>query len=129
MSGWGKEWIIPNTNADQGWPEAKPMIEWPTEAVEDILKYDSGITPELKGWPNVGVAINEIKNLKSQGSNLVDSEAYLYFQCEGCSTILDPHTKSFKILQEQRVKEGWKCIWNTNGQGYKVFCVKCGNGK
>lgn len=63
--------------------------------------------------------------LKSQGSNLIDTEAYLYFQCDGCSNILDPHTKSFKTLQEKRVGAKWKVKWNLNGQGYKVYCETC----
>ena len=76
---------------------------------------------------NVGVALDEIKKLKKQGSNLVDAEAYLYFQCETCETVLDPHTKNFADLQQHRVDAGWKCVWNVNGLGYKVYCGKCSN--
>lgn len=70
--------------------------------------------------------VTKIAELKSQGSNLVDDQKYLYFQCEGCSEILDPQTKSFATLQEHRVNTGWKCIWNMSGMGYKVYCAKCG---
>lgn len=75
---------------------------------------------------NLRLIAHADKIIKSQGSNLVDSEAYLYFQCESCNEILDPHTKSFATLQEHRGKAGWKCVWNMSGMGYKVYCVKCG---
>lgn len=43
------------------------------------------------------------EKLKSQGSNLVDDQAYLYFQCEGCNDILDPQTKSFAKLRTVQI--------------------------
>lgn len=73
--------------------------------------------------------ITKVAKLKSQGSNLVDEQAYLYFQCDDCGEILDPHTKSFAKLQEHRVNSGWKCVWNLCGMGYKVYCIKCGESK
>lgn len=81
---------------------------------------------ELKVDTSSRLIAHNNKIFKTQGSNLVDEQAYLYFQCEGCSTILDPHTKSFAKLQEHRVNAGWKCVWNLSGMGYKVYCAECG---
>lgn len=82
--------------------------------------------PKIKTitWPKQATVNSS--TLKSQGSNLVDEQAYLYFQCEGCQEILDPHTKSFKTLQDKRAEAGWFVKWNTGGMGYKVYCAKCG---
>lgn len=127
---------------DDGWGKA-----W-SKTAEEILKHDSSVTPELKGlkdpekiysydwpipwlkYPQPSKTVIWLKGsqLKSQGSNLVDDQAYLYFQCESCQDILDPHTRSFKTLQDKRHEAGWKVVWNTNGLGYKVYCKKCGEG-
>lgn len=115
---WGSEWPV------------APIKGWPKNDPENTpLEEFSGVTPEMLGikpvtWPKEATANSA--TLKAQGSNLVDDQAYLYFQCEGCNEILDPHTKSFAKLQEHRVNAGWKCVWNMNGQGYKVYCAKCG---
>jgi hypothetical protein len=94
-------------------PLRDKLIGW------DLAKPNSDKTILNKeGWQT---------ELKSQGSNLVDEQAYLYFQCESCNEILDPHTKSFKALEEARFKAGWKVKWNIDGMGYKVYCVKCNN--
>lgn len=122
-----------------------------TRTKDDWLSHNSDATPIAIGWDlaadtgdktvltklqnsiiNTDKSSTEIiyqTQLKSQGSNLVDSKAYLYFQCESCNAILDPHTKSFKALQEYRVNAGWACEWNIDGMGYKVYCTDCGKGK
>lgn len=84
-------------------------------------KWPSSVTIT---WPKQA-AVNSSR-LKSQGSNLVDTESYLYFQCDGCQAILDPHTKSFKTLQDKRAEAGWALKWNIDGMGYKVYCAECG---
>jgi hypothetical protein len=78
-----------------------------------------------------GTSWNEIKEavaegLKKEGSNLIDTNSYLYFQCANCLNIFDPETKSFKTLHDKMNKAGWKLKWNADGQGYKVYCVECG---
>lgn len=106
------------------WPIA-PIAEWPKNDPENIpLEEVSGITPEMLG--HSGKAWPKLSTLHKQGSNLVDAQAYLYYQCETCNDILDPHTKSFKTLDEKRFAAGWKVKWNLNGVGYKVYCEKCG---
>lgn len=131
------------------WPVKSPE-DWLTHTSDVANSPQSGITPEMLsiretfiGWDrgtddkttivkmqkNLNSGIIHVKSmaeLKSQGSNLVDEQAYLYFQCEGCGEILDPHTKSFRTLQEYRVKAGWACKWNIDGMGYKVYCAECG---
>ena len=69
--------------------------------------------------------VTDIK-FKKQGSNLVDDNQYLYFQCESCDKLFDPHTKSFATLNQKRYDAGWKVKWNLSGMGYKVYCVECG---
>lgn len=105
----------------------KLLAEWPNEFASGKSILARQAEQGIVEWPNQK-AINDklIDTLTKQGSNLVDEQAYLYFQCEGCNTILDPHTKSFRALQEYRISAGWKCIWNTDGVGYKVYCEKCG---
>lgn len=72
--------------------------------------------------------ITEFPVLKLEGSNLIDDNKFLYFQCEGCQSIFDPETKSFKTLHDKTHAAGWKVRWNMNGLGYKVYCVECGKG-
>ncbi len=67
----------------------------------------------------------DIKHLKKEGSNLIDADKNLYFQCEGCQTLFDPATKSFATLHDFAHKQGWKVKWNINGLGYKIYCAKC----
>lgn len=74
---------------------------------------------------NGDVTLDQIKNLKQEGSNLIDDDHKLYFQCDGCQKLLDPDTKSFKTLHDKTKEAGWKIKWNVNGLGYKVYCVKC----
>lgn len=98
---WGKEWLKPLSRAE----------------MEQCFAL-------AKEFP-----IPSSKELKPQGSNLVDAEAYLYFQCESCQKILDPQTKSFAILNQKRFGVGWLVKWNVDGMGYKVYCVDCGKKK
>lgn len=132
--GWGSKW--PETVED--WFD-KPK---PAAAGIAIAKEQSGNTDHNVKWPDSKWPIGDrspmlglntasnaatyAKTLKSQGSNLVDNEQYLYFQCDNCNDILDPHTKSFAKLQEHRVNAGWHVKWNIDGMGYKVYCAKCG---
>jgi hypothetical protein len=69
--------------------------------------------------------IKSLHNLKREGSNLIDADKNLYFQCEGCQALFDPATKSFATLHDFAHKQGWKVKWNMNGQGYKIYCPKC----
>ena len=78
-----------------------------------------------KEWPKPTI---ENSNLKQQGSNLVDENAYLYFQCEGCNAIFNPHTKRFAALNQRRHEAGWKVKWRLDGMGYQPYCVECGKG-
>lgn len=117
MTGWGNKWLEEAaTISQQAWDNINVGI--------DLAKPNSDKS-DLLGLDTSSNAAVHAKNLKSQGSNLVDAEAYLYFQCEACQTILDPHTRSFAELQQNRVDAGWKCVWNTNGLGYNVYCDKC----
>lgn len=114
--GWGSKWPFPDPQLDaakENW--ARRNKEWPV-----------GDRSPMLGLNTASNAATYAKTLKSQGSNLVDDQQYLYFQCDGCNNILDPHTKSFAKLQEHRVNAGWKCVWNIDGIGYKVYCAKCG---
>lgn len=113
---WGKEWPIEAPRQRSEWDKDVASLDWPTD-----LK--SGI--EINHVKKVDDEFNK-KQLQSQGSNLVDAQSYLYFQCEGCGEILDPHTKSFKALEDFRFNAGWKVKWNMSGMGYKVYCQKCG---
>jgi hypothetical protein len=76
-------------------------------------------------WKDADGPIAKVNYLKKQGSNLVDSEGLLYFQCHGCEAIHDPETKSFATLHDTAHRQGWKIKWNATGQGYKIYCVKC----
>ena len=77
-------------------------------------------------WPDpVNVEWNLDKTLKKQGSNLVDGEGYLYFDCNNCGKLFDPHTTSFKKLHDDANKLGWKVKWNMDGLGYKIYCGEC----
>ena len=128
--GWGSKWssgagwfekpkpkddVAPNSDAT---PEAAGVVNWSTQP--------SHITWNKASKPSKTIIWPKDSELKAQGSNLVDDQAYLYFQCEGCTEILDPHTKSFKTLQDKRAEAGWQVKWNLNGQGYKVYCTECG---
>lgn len=118
---------IPWPSDPFAWPEGSAGLNnnWLTHTSDVANSPQSGIV----GWPKDEdqIEVNIIKKFKSQGSNLVDDQQYLYFHCESCNEVLDPHTKSFQKLQEHRVNAGWKCVWNLNGQGYKVYCKKCGD--
>jgi hypothetical protein len=135
--GWGKEWpksqtekttITYSANAD--WPAVKfdgmVICEVDKEGNIDLtpLRDINNKTP----WIEEAAPVSEKawNNLTKQGSNLVDDQAYLYFQCEGCQNIFDPHTKSFAQLNQRRADAGWKVKWNVDGMGYKVYCVECG---
>lgn len=109
--------------AEGGWDS-----KWPSGPVFVQTLNPNGIieTHNHDGWGAKPWLKPQITELKSQGSNLVDEQAYLYFQCESCNEILDPLTKSFKTLEEARFKAGWKTKWNIDGMGYKVYCAKCG---
>lgn len=113
--------IKPETYFDiNNWPKT---VSWSTQP--NSITWDKGTDNKAVIVKVADGKVAYIGELKSQGSNLVDDQAYLYFQCEGCNEILDPHTKSFKTLQDKRVEAGWKCIWNIDGMGYKVYCEKC----
>lgn len=131
--------------ASLNWPKAPELTGWDlgtgertilTTFENDDIKHRVINQTELKqqGFdsPDVTQAITKLiednfdtSKFKSQGSNLVDDQANLYFQCESCDKILDPHTKSFAKLQEHRVKAGWFVKWSIDGMGYKVYCAKC----
>lgn len=65
------------------------------------------------------------KDLKKEGSNLIDDEGGLYFECGECQKLFDPKTTSFKTLHDKAKASGWKVVWNMNGQGYKIYCGEC----
>lgn len=152
--GWGSKWPVAEISLETA-KERLGKVEWPSElspiSQQEIKNKLESAWPKVsqieastfiyttkdEPWPITGHVVCDVDKdgnidltslrdkLKSQGSNLVDDQAYLYFQCESCNEILDPHTKSFAKLQEHRINAGWKCIWNMNGQGYKVYCEKC----
>lgn len=134
--GWGSKW--PTSKASGvPWPNDLNIItEQAKIAAEEgnakffeklkIIGWDKGTDDKATIVKIADEKVAYIGEFKSQGSNLVDTDAYLYFQCDGCQTILDPSTKSFAKLQEQRVSAGWVCKWNVDGMGYKVYCVECG---
>lgn len=103
---------------------SKPQLKSAASPLE-IIK---GIDLALQSDKTVISKGNHHSELKSQGSNLMDQNQYLYFQCEGCGDIFDPETKSFKTLDEKRHAAGWKVKWNIDGMGYKVYCPKCKEG-
>lgn len=112
---WGKEWVITGTEIiklqaaeDKNWKHPIAFL------IEETGKTLIDLIPKIYG------------ELKTQGSNLVDDQAYLYFQCQDCLDIFDPNTKSFAMLNQKRHEAGWKVYWNMDGMGYKVYCVKCG---
>lgn len=88
-----------------------------------LLSMDGFESPVNTAVKNIDEEI--IKNLKQEGSNLVDSTGHLYFQCETCDALFDPDTTSFKTLHDKTKLAGWIIKWNSNGQGYKVYCVSC----
>ena len=103
--GWGTAWPDIQKDNLMGLSQAEALKVWPS--------HGPGV-----GWPDTS-------KLKKQGSNLVDSEGLLYFQCHGCEALHDPETKSFKTLHDTAHQQGWKIKWNASGQGYKIYCVKC----
>lgn len=103
----------------EGWPEPPPLTGL------DLATGDRTVLTTLEKDGIKHRVINQTE-LKAQGSNLVDDQQYLYFQCGGCGEILDPNTKSFKTLDEKRYAAGWKVKWHLSGMGYEVYCVKCG---
>lgn len=119
--------VRPKSIEPSNWTIKQTQNDW-SVVIDKVSELDLSSGTHIKhmiaaGW---GGAPSLQTELKSQGSNLVDDQAYLYFQCESCNEILDPHTKSFQTLQEFRVNAGWYVKWNLNGQGYKVYCAKCG---
>lgn len=143
MSGWDNKWpsgsgwfAKPNPDFEKAANEAMSKASgvpkhWISEAGNDKTPQTFIGLDKVEGSDKTTIikvensTVTKIAELKSQGSNLVDDQAYLYFQCEGCNEILDPHTKSFKALEDARFKAGWKVKWNIDGMGYKVYCVKC----
>lgn len=139
--GWGSKWPVAlevNPSFDKAadkamrsasavpsdWQNEKSTLNWSTQPSSVTWDKATGSDKTTIAKIENG-AITKVAELKSQGSNLVDNEAYLYFQCDRCGEILDPHTKSFQTLQEHRVNAGWKCVWNLSGMGYKVYCAEC----
>src|SRR3982750_2131793 len=117
---WGSSW-------DKVIKPMQEQIKWPLSENTAGVPENWGNWPKVPALKGIDIATGErtvltilehdgIKHklihqsqLKSQGSNLVDDQQYLYFQCEECNEILDPHTQSFATLQEHRVNAGWKC--------------------
>lgn len=135
--GWSNKWPSnwktnpskPIKVIEQTWPDySLDKGDWPKAPELTGLDLGAGERVILTTFENDSIKHKVISQteLKSQGSNLVDHEQHLYFQCDNCGEILDPNTKSFRALQEHRVNAGWKCIWNIDGMGYKVYCAKCG---
>lgn len=93
-------------------------LEWPK---------GQGFTIDLASRPDRTVLSKGINSteLKTQGSNLIDSQGHLYFQCVKCLDIFDPETKSFKSLNDKLDAAKWKRVWNEDKLGFKVYCVKC----
>lgn len=114
--------------------------EWPKTA-EDILKHDSGITPELLGikidLPVISQArakdiaaikqaeMKEYLNKVPTHDPYTNPDATIYYEC-GCGAILDPNTKSFAALNNHASEKGWKIRFSE--KGYTPYCVKCGEG-
>lgn len=148
LAKWPDTTQIRNYNLDDPIPlegePLQPKTPWPTSgtAINQIWQSAQAMErragqPELIGWDlgngadktilaKVSKTHATFVELYKQGSNLVDDNAYLYFQCEVCQAIFDPVTKSFKTLNDKRHEAGWKVKWNDGGQGYKVYCAKCG---
>lgn len=141
----GINWVADAGHDKTPWPKSPELTGMDmatgdrtvlTTFENDGIKHKVISQTELKqgfNYPAVSKAIGDLveanydtSKFKQQGSNLVDDQAYLYFQCEGCNDILDPHTKSFKMLQDKRAEAGWHVKWNLTGMGYKVYCAKCG---
>lgn len=131
--GWGKEW--PTADNDSTFTIA-----------EDILKHDSGITPELLGvdwakgpdqtvyYETNGIKVKQLteEEFKKKYNNSMPThdpytnpDATIYYEC-GCGAILDPNTKSFAALNNHASDKGWKIRFTDNG--YEPYCVKCGEG-
>lgn len=117
---WSKEWPKLTQEAEV----LKGLIEEGGKIVVELIPKIYGI--DLASEPSKTIICPSGRELKTQGSNLVDDQAYLYFQCEKCQSIFDPKTKSFATLNQKRHDAGWKVEWNIDGMGYKVYCVKCG---
>lgn len=121
---WGKEWIAQDA-AKEDW--ARHNAQWDlANGSKIIFKGNEEPIKSLASFEWNGDLANPPRNFKTQGSNLVDNNSYLYFQCNECLDIFDPHTKSFATLNQRRHEAGWKVKWNLDGMGYKVYCVKCG---
>lgn len=124
--GWGKEW--PKADNDSTFTIA-----------ENILKRDSGITPELIGVAKdtmlygKGVLQNSkhvplekiYSNSMPTHDPYTNPDATIYYEC-GCGAILDPNTKSFAALNNHASEKGWKIRFTD--KGYVPYCVKCGEG-
>lgn len=123
MSGWGSKSVWPNL-----------------EAVEEILKHDIGITPELSGVMinqqrlvyTAKAATFETAGQEKEYNNKVPTHdpytnpnTHIYYECK-CGAILDPSTKSFAALNNYASEKGWKVRWRQDGAGYEPFCVECG---
>lgn len=93
---------------ETGWDVGKIGIDLATQPDKTVLS---------KGSHHV--------ELKGQGSNLVDQDQNLYFQCSDCQQLFDPVTKSFKTLHDKAHAAGWKIKWNVDGMGYKIRCKDC----
>jgi len=111
---WSSKWP---SHMTAPWPNVEEMAK----PLPEIIGWDLGATPS-KTILSKGDFHTE---LKKDGSNLIDGEKNLYFQCEGCEILFDPATKSFATLHDFAHKQGWKVKWNINGLGYKIYCPKC----
>lgn len=103
---------------------------WPTFPKQTFAEHDKAVKEytDLYGTEINPVALGVKSTLTKQGSNLVDNNQYLYFQCETCAKLFDPHTRSFAALNQKRYEAGWLVKWNVDGMGYKVYCTECKEG-
>lgn len=125
---WGNSWVTPqslsNLNIKQ---KDKTTIIYTATPEFPAIKFTGMVTVPVDKAGQITEDGKKIlrEALRKQGSNLVDDNQFLYFQCEGCATLFDPETKSFAQLQDKAHKANWKIKWNVNGQGYKIFCPQC----
>ena len=51
--------------------------------------------------------------------------AHLYYECQDCTAMLDPGTKSFAALNTFASNSDWFIHWSPRGDGYEAFCPVC----
>lgn len=105
-------------NPHNVWPEAPKVQKYELDFDPPPVKISYPL-PDAPIWPIARTFIKE-------GSNLVDNEGNLYFECESCGKLFDPQTNSFKKLHDDARLMGWKVKWNLSGLGYRIYCAECG---